>query len=65
MDNTKLNPMNRKDNIKMLRRCMRLTQKDFIDMFIVDENGKPCMSVAAFSNLEKAPFFSNHIGLVK
>ena len=31
---------------------MRLTQKEFIEMFIVDENGKPSMSIAAFSNLE-------------
>ncbi len=52
MDNTNLNPLNRKDNIKMLRRYMRLTQKEFIEMFIVDENGKPSMSIAAFSNLE-------------
>ena len=52
MDNTNLNPLNRRDNIKMLRRYMRLTQKDFIEMFIVDESGKPSMSVAAFSNLE-------------
>lgn len=52
MDNTKLNPMNRRDNIKMLRRYMRLTQKEFIEMFIVDEGGKPNMSITAFSNLE-------------
>ncbi len=52
MDNTKLNPLNRKDNMKMLRRYMRLTQKEFIDLFVVDENGKPSMSITAFSNLE-------------
>lgn len=52
MDNTKLNPLNRKDNIKMLRRYMRMTQKEFIELFITDENGKPSMSIAAFSNLE-------------
>ena len=52
MDNANLNPLNRKDNIKMLRRYMRLTQKEFIEMFIVDESGKPSMSIAAFSNLE-------------
>ena len=52
MDNTKLNPLYRKDNIKMLRRYMRLTQKEFIELFITDEDGKPSMSIAAFSNLE-------------
>lgn len=52
MDNTKLNPLNRRENMKMLRRYMRLTQKEFIDLFIVDENGKPSMSITAFSNLE-------------
>lgn len=52
MDNTKLNPLNRKDNMKMLRRYMRLTQKEFIELFMMDENGKPSMSIAAFSNLE-------------
>ena len=52
MDNTNLNPLNRKDNIKMLRRYLRMTQKEFIEMFIVDENGKASMSIAAFSNLE-------------
>lgn len=52
MDNTKLNPLNRRDNMKMLRRYMRLTQKEFIDLFIVDETGKPSMSITAFSNLE-------------
>ena len=31
---------------------MRLTQKEFIDLFILDENGKPSMSITAFSNLE-------------
>ena len=52
MDNNKLNPLNRKDNVKLLRRYMRLTQKEFIELFILDENEKPNMSIAAFSNLE-------------
>lgn len=54
MDNTKLNPLNRKDNVKMLRRHLRLTQKEFIKQFLTDENGKARMSVATLSNLESS-----------
>ena len=54
MDNNKLNPQNRKDNVKMLRRHLRLTQKEFIDQFLCDENGKALLSIATLSNLESS-----------
>ena len=52
MDSSKLNPLNRKDNVKMLRRHLRLTQREFIDQFLRDENGKALLSIATLSNLE-------------
>ena len=52
MDNTKLNPLNKKDNMKLLRQYLRLTQKEFLERFMSDETGKPSMSIAALSNLE-------------
>ena len=52
MDNSKLNPLNKKDNMKLLRQYLRLTQKEFLERFMADETGKPSMSIAALSNLE-------------
>lgn len=46
------NPAYKKENIRLLRRHLGLTQKEFIDRFLSDENGKPTMSVATYSNLE-------------
>lgn len=54
MDSNKLNPQNRKDNVKMLRRHLRLTQREFIDQFLCDENGKALLSIATLSNLESS-----------
>ena len=54
MDSSKLNPLNRKDNVKMLRRHLRLTQREFIDQFLCDENGKALLSIATLSNLESS-----------
>ncbi len=42
----------KKDNIRLMRRYLRLTQKEFITQFLSDESGKPTMSVATLSNLE-------------
>lgn len=39
-------------NLRCLRRYLGYTQKDFIDQFATDENGKAKISVATFSNLE-------------
>lgn len=46
------NPVYKKENMRLLRRHLGLTQKEFIDLFLLDENGKPSMSVATYSNLE-------------
>lgn len=45
-------PTYKKDNIRLLRRYLRLTQKEFINQFLVDEDGKASMSIATLSNLE-------------
>lgn len=47
-----LSPVYKKDNIRLLRRYLRLTQKEFINQFLVDEDGKASMSIATLSNLE-------------
>ena len=46
------NPAYKKDNMRFLRRHLGLTQKEFIERFLVDEKGKPTMSIATYSNLE-------------
>ena len=47
-----LNPKYKKDNLRLLRRMLGLTQKEFITRFLTDEDGKPFMSIATLSNLE-------------
>lgn len=47
-----LSPIHKKDNIRLLRRYLRLTQKEFINQFLMDEDGKASMSIATLSNLE-------------
>lgn len=47
-----LNPVHKKDNLRMLRRTLRMTQKEFIEKFLSDADGKPSMSIATLSNLE-------------
>lgn len=49
---TELNPVHKKDNLRLLRRALRLTQKDFIARFLSTPEGKPLMSIATLSNLE-------------
>lgn len=49
---TTYDPEYKKDNLKLLRLYLKMTQKEFIDFFLTDENGKPLMSVASLSNLE-------------
>lgn len=49
---TGLNPVNKKENLRLLRSALRLTQKEFIDRFLSSADGKPAMSIATFSNLE-------------
>lgn len=52
MGEDKLSTEYKKDNIRLLRRYLHLTQKEFIGQFLVDENGKASMSIATLSNLE-------------
>ena len=52
MEEITFSAVNKQRNIRFLRRYLNLTQKDFINQFLSDENGKPSMSVATFSNLE-------------
>ena len=47
-----LNPVHKKDNLRLLRRALRLTQKEFIERFLSSPDGKPMMSIATLSNLE-------------
>ena len=49
---TGLNPVNKKENLRLLRNALRLTQKEFIERFLPLADGKPMMSIATFSNLE-------------
>lgn len=50
MDKTR-KPEYKKDNLKFLRTHLRVTQTEFIQHFLTDENGK-AMSVASLSGLE-------------
>ena len=52
MGEENLSPVYKKDNIRLLRRYLRMTQKEFITHFLIDEKGKASMSIATLSNLE-------------
>lgn len=47
-----LNPTRKKDNLRLLRRTLKLTQMEFIKRFLTASDGTPTMSVATLSNLE-------------
>lgn len=47
-----LNPVYKKENLRLLRRVLRMTQKEFIARFLMTPEGKPSMSIATLSNLE-------------
>lgn len=47
-----LNPVHKKDNLRLLRRALRMTQKEFIARFLSTPDGKPGMSIATLSNME-------------
>ena len=47
-----LNPTQKKDNLRLLRRTLKLTQREFIQRFLTEADGTPTMSVATLSNLE-------------
>ena len=48
----KYNSVYKKDNIRQVRRTLKMTQKEFLEYFLMKENGKTSMSVATLSNLE-------------
>ncbi len=48
----KYNSVYKKDNIRQVRRTLKMTQKEFLEYFLMKENGKMAMSVATLSNLE-------------
>ena len=48
----KYNSVYKKDNIRQVRRTLKMTQKEFLEDFLMKENGKTAMSVATLSNLE-------------
>lgn len=48
----KYNSAYKKDNIRQLRRALKMTQKEFLEYFLQGPDGKPAMSVATLSNLE-------------
>lgn len=52
MEEVKWNSTYKKDNIRLLRRHLSLTQKEFIQQYLTPEDGRPSMCVATFSNLE-------------
>lgn len=49
---TGMNPVNKKENLRLLRNALKLTQKEFIERFLSSADGKPSMSIATYSNLE-------------
>ena len=49
---TGMNPVNKKENLRLLRNALRLTQKEFIERFLPSGDGKMSMSIATYSNLE-------------
>lgn len=49
---TEMNPANKKENLRLLRNALRLTQKEFIERFLSSADKKPSMSIATYSNLE-------------
>ena len=42
----------KKDNVRQVRRALKMTQKEFLEYFLQREDGKPSMSIATLSNLE-------------
>lgn len=52
MEEVNWNSTYKKDNIRLLRRHLALTQKEFIQTFLTSDDGTPSMCVATFSNLE-------------
>lgn len=48
----KYNSVYKKDNIRQVRRTLKMTQKEFLEYFLMKENGKTAMCVATLSNLE-------------
>lgn len=48
----KYNSVYKKDNIRQIRRALKMTQKEFLEFFLMKEDGKLAMSVATLSNLE-------------
>ena len=48
----KYNSVYKKDNIRQVLRTLKMTQKEFLEYFLMKENGKTAMSVATLSNLE-------------
>lgn len=49
---TGMNSVNKKENLRLLRSALKLTQKEFIERFLPAADGKPSMSIATYSNLE-------------
>ena len=52
MDEKTADKKYQKENIRLIRRFLGLTQKDFIKTYLCDEDGKALMSVPTLSNLE-------------
>lgn len=48
----KYNPNYKKENIRNLRRFLKLSQREFLEIFFKDDDGKLKISVATLSNLE-------------
>lgn len=48
----KRNPAYKKDNLRLLRHHLGLTQRELIDRYLTDGEGKASMSLATYSNLE-------------
>ncbi len=49
---TGMNSVNKKENLRLLRSALKLTQKEFIERFLPAADAKPSMSIATYSNLE-------------
>ncbi|MEZ3487652.1 MAG: FadR family transcriptional regulator [Lachnospiraceae bacterium] len=49
---TGMNSVNKKENLRLLRSALKLTQKEFIERFLPAADAKASMSIATYSNLE-------------
>ncbi|MGI6555704.1 MAG: FadR/GntR family transcriptional regulator [Pseudoramibacter sp.] len=50
---SEMNPDAKSQNLRLLRRALRMTQQQFMEQFLSGPSGKSAMSIATYSNLER------------